>query len=109
MKTLFLILLSILFSNSALAGIGGSSGGTSSAKFVTVEVCDGDGTSCRKLTYVARPQNNYEPEEVLCAVGETYGPCAKNFGTPTWLKKFNDRLTKPGRPTNREENSYSSP
>ena len=67
-----------------------------SAEYVTVEVCNQgeSGNRCEMVTYKVRTPNAPTPYVEQCPVGDSgYGPCAKVYGVPTWLKKLNAHFT----------------
>ena len=70
-----------------------------SAEYVTVEVCNRGESSdqCEMVTYKVRAPSAPTPYVEQCPVGDTgYGPCAKVYGVPTWLKKLNAHFAKKG-------------
>ncbi len=71
---------------------------TANAKtiLVTEKVCDRgeSGTECVMVTYAVRPPS--APYVVKCSYGDAAEvPCPpKAWGTPAWLRKFNDLFPK---------------
>lgn len=77
-----------------------------SAEYVTVEVCNlGESSDrCEMVTYKVRAPSAPTAYVEQCPVGDTgYGPCAKVYGVPTWLKKLNAHFVKKGFKTVEED------
>ena len=94
---------SIIFAIVAAASI------SASAKYVTVTVCDrGENQNrCETISYKVRAPSAPTPFVEQCPVGDTgYGPCAKVYGVPTWLKKLNAHFADKGFKTPAQEDIY---
>lgn len=60
------------------------------AEYKTEIVCGfGETNECVKVTYKVRPPSAPVEQPVLCAVGETEGPCPTEYGVPQWLQDLN--------------------
>ncbi len=105
MKSIFIFLVLIATTMTAISGITGVGGGSNIDQFIfeneghhygqkiQVQTCDGgeSGMVCKNIVYFKKPDSPILFVKENCTAGESgfIVPCNKNAHTPNWLKKLN--------------------